>query len=437
MSSREGAAEGRVQGGNSAAPERPAEAKRRRLIPFKIGSDFVKQMHQNMISDERPVVLHQGTYKKTATIGEAVFMITGMTIGAGILGLPYAVSQVGLLPGVFLIIFLGLIMLSLNLMIGRVAVAAGGNLQLPGLAGKYLGGRAKAALSIAVILSSYGVLLAYVVGEGVSLSALFGGSPIGWSVIFWSVGSFLIWLGLQRIRHLEKIFSLAVMGIILGLALGLLQDFHLATLTVVHWPAVFMPVGVILFALSATPAIAEARALLPGRIKDFRRALFIGTLVPVIIYILFVIAVVGLGVAPTAVATVGIGSQFGSVILILANVFAVLAMCTGFMGLGTALKETFMWDYKVPAGAAQFLVISVPLALFLLGSRHFVNILNIVGGLFIAVEAIIMILTYQKAINTEAGAVGWGRRSNWLLILPLLLFFSILAVFSLYGALMK
>ncbi|KKW34342.1 MAG: Permease for amino acids and related compound [Parcubacteria group bacterium GW2011_GWA2_53_21] len=383
-----------------------------------------------MLHDERQVVLHQGVYKKTATVGEAVFMITGMTIGAGILGLPYAVSRAGLLPGVFLIFVLGIIMFSINLMIGRVATLAGDNLQLPGLAGKYLGGWAKGVLSITVIFSSYGVLLAYLVGEGAALSALFGGSALGWSVVFWSAGSFLIWLGLQRIRYVEKFFSLAVIIIIAVLSAGLLPYFRPAAFTEVHWPSFFFPMGVILFALHATPAIAEARALLPGRPAAFRRALVIGTIIPIAVYILFTVAVVGLsGLSTTPVATVGIGQAFSPIFLILANIFAVLAMSTGFMGLGTALKETLMWDYRVPSGAAQFLVISVPLALFLLGARHFVGILNVVGGLFIAVESIIMILTYFRATGQE--------KRTWFLLLPLLAFFSILAIFSLYGALEK
>lgn len=390
-----------------------------------------------MISDERPVVLHQGVYKKTATVSEAVFMITGMTIGAGVLGLPYAISRAGLLPGVALIFLLGLIMLSINLMIGRVATLAGGNMQLPGLSGKYLGIWAKGVLSVTLIFGSYGVLLAYIVGEGVSLSTLFGGSALSWSVVFWSVGSFLIWLGLQRMRYVEKIFSLLVMAIIVVLSIGLLPFFHTAALTEVYWQSVFFPIGVILFALHATPAIAEARALLPGRPKAFRRALIIGTLIPIGIYALFTVAVVGLsGLRTTPVATVGIGETFGPLLLVLANVFAILAMSTGFMTLGTALKETFMWDYKVTGGAAQFLVISIPLALFLLGSRQFVGILNIVGGLFIAVEAVIMILTYLKATASHPELAG-SRRAVHLWILPLLAFFSILAVFSLYAALIK
>lgn len=86
------------------------------------------------------VVLHKGTFKKTATVSQAVFMITGLTIGAGVFGLPYAIAQLGLVPGLFLLLFLGLIMLGVNLMVGEIAIASGDELQLPGLAGKYLGG---------------------------------------------------------------------------------------------------------------------------------------------------------------------------------------------------------------------------------------------------------------------------------------------------------
>ena len=53
----EGAAGGGC-GGNSAAPERSAGAKRRRSVSLKIGSDFVKQTHQNIsLGSERVGVL--------------------------------------------------------------------------------------------------------------------------------------------------------------------------------------------------------------------------------------------------------------------------------------------------------------------------------------------------------------------------------------------
>ena len=380
--------------------------------------------------EEQKIILHQGTYKKTATTAEAVFMITGMTIGAGILGLPYAIAQVGLAVGLLYILVLGIIMLSLQLMIGEVIVRTGENLQLPGLAGKYLGKWAKFLLSLTLVSSSYGALLAYIVGEGESLSAMFGGNPLAWSVIFWSVGSFLIWGGLQRIRKAEKIVSSFVIVLIVCLALFLLPHADASAIWQVKTTNLFLPFGVILFALHGTPAIAEAHALLPGSERRFKKALLLGTLIPILVYMLFAGAVVAVsGLATTEVATIGLGEKFGSSMLFFANLFAVLAMSTAFMGLGTALKETLVWDYKVPKFAAKLLVISLPLALFLVGARNFIVILEVVGGLFIATEGVIMTLVYGRArARGDVKPRFFASHHALAIALPGLLFFSMLLI---------
>lgn len=380
--------------------------------------------------DERPVVLHKGIYKKTATLSQAVFMITGMTIGAGILGLPFAVAQVGLGVGLIYIVVLGLIMLALNLMIGEVALQTKTNLQLPGFAGKYLGKWAKLILSITILSSSFGVLLAYMIGEGVALTAIFGGSPLGWSVIFWSVGNLFIWSGLERISRAEKILSLSVMTIITLLSLFLLPHFNTAELLVFHGQNWLFPIGVILFALHASPAVGEAHALLAGNSSKFRQALLIGTLIPIGIYLLFTTAVVGLsGQNTTEIATVGLGAIFGPRVGLVANIFAILAMCTGFMGLGTALKETLVWDHRVPSWFATFLVAAVPLFLFLFGLRSFISILDVVGGLFIGIEALIMVAVYVVA--RRRGHVH-SSPFMWLYVIPIVIFFLGVTGFSIY-----
>ena len=65
-------------------------------------------------------------------------------------------------------------------------------------------------------------------------------------------------------------------------------------------------------------------------------------------------------------------------------------MTTCYIGLGTALKETFVWDHKIPDHLATFLVVALPLMLFLAGLRHFVAILDIVGGVFVTIELFMM-----------------------------------------------
>ena len=125
-----------------------------------------------MQQKQLPIVLHQGVYKKTATTSEAVFIITGMTIGAGILGLPYVIARSGLAVGLVLVVLWGLVMLLLNLMLGEIAVRTEGNFQLPGFAGKYLGQWAKNLMSVIIVFSGFGALLAYIIGEGQTLAEI-------------------------------------------------------------------------------------------------------------------------------------------------------------------------------------------------------------------------------------------------------------------------
>lgn len=388
---------------------------------------------------ERSVVFHQGIYKKTATVWEAIFMITGMTIGAGILGLPYVVGQVGLAIGLVYILVLGLVMMSLNLMIGEIAVRTGENLQLPGLAGKYLGGIAKNILSVTVIFAGYGALLAYMIGAGQALSALLGGDSLLWSFFFWSVASFLVWRGLQTVKSAERIFSLSVMMIIAGLSFYILRGFDATIFFHHNFSNIFLPYGVILFALNATPAIAEAHAILPGSQRRFKKAVILGTAIPIVLYMLFVLAVVGASNGSvTEVATVGLGVKFGPAILIFGNIFAVLAMSTAFIGMGMALKQIFIWDYKLPKWVADVLIMIVPIALFAIGIRSFVAILEAVGGIFIGIEAIILVLTcYVARKKSDLEISRYSTASFWLLAWPVLAVFTFATVYSIVKLFIK
>jgi tyrosine-specific transport protein len=347
---------------------------------------------------ERTVVLHQGVFKKTATTAEAVFMITGITIGAGILGLPYAISQAGLKIGIVYIVVVGLVILFLNLMMGEVVARTKESLQLPGLAGKYVGNWAKHTMSFLIVLSTYGALLAYIVGEWEVLHNFFGGNATLWSVLFWAVGATIVWFGLGAAKHFQTAVSFTVIVLLVLLSLYLFPHIQSSNILYSNINHLFFPYGVVLFALYNLPALAEAHALLPGKPLQFRRALIYGSIIPMLIYVLFVVAVVGSsGLGTHEVVTTGLGMLFGKHILIVGNIIALCAMGTGFVGLGIALKQIFVWDNKVNPKIAYLLVVGVPLLLFLSGIRSFISILNIVGGLFVGIQALMMMLVYWCA----------------------------------------
>lgn len=376
------------------------------------------------------VVLQQGVFKRRLTTIQAVFMITAMTIGAGILGIPYAVAQVGLRIGLIYILVLGLGALALNLLIGDIAARTEENFQFPGLAGKYLGVTAKWVVSVIMVLSASGTLLAYVIGVGESLAALFGGNAFAWSIIFWSIGAFFVWRGLATIKFVEIIISATVLSIVVGICLFLVPHVAAANIMHVNLLQIFLPYGVILFALHAAPAIIEAHALLPQDQKSFRRAVTLGTLIPVLVYALFAWAVVGaMGGATTEIATVGLGARYGSAMLLLGNIFAVLAMGGGFFGLGVALKQSFMWDFKLHQTTADFLVVGIPLLLFVAGLRSFITVLDVVGGLFLGLEAIFLVLIYFRA-RREGNASAYGLHHAWLTAIPVIVLFGLATLLS-------
>lgn len=384
------------------------------------------------MNEIKKVVLHNGVYKKPVNTSSAVFIITGMTIGAGILGIPYVVAQVGYWIGLVYIAVLGAVMLFLNLMIGEIVVRTKERHQLPGLAGRYLGNFAKDAMSLITIFGGLGAMLAYLVGEGEVLKTLFGSSADWWAVFFWTIASLVVWRGLQTVKVFEKILSLAVIGIITGLSLALLPAIHVVNLTVFNPAKIFLPFGVILFALHSSPAIAEAHALLPGSQKRFKRALIIGTLIPIFVYILFAATVVGVsGRDVTEIATIGLGDKFGSAVLLMSNLFAVLAMGTGFVGIGISMKQSLIWDHKVSPFLATMLVLSAPLTLYMAGLRGFINVMSTVGGLFMGLEAILIVLIYWRAKQkSDLPGKNYNLHHIWLLIIPVILTFTAITILS-------
>ena len=378
-------------------------------------------------SSEQKIILHQGIYKRPVSIGDAVFMITGMTIGAGILGIPYVVAQTWLIIGLSYILVLGLVMLSLNLLLGEIAVRTNESLQIPGLVGKYLGKWPKILINVMIVFGSFGALLAYIIGEGQSLSALFGGDPVVWSVIFWGIASAVVWKGLQAVKTVEKLLSIMVMSIIVCISFYILKDFDTTHWAYTNVSKFFVPYGVILFALNGTPAIIEAHALLPKDNRSFKKALIIGSVIPIVIYLLFAIAVVGAtGLGTTEVATIGLGQKFGTGVLIFGNIFAILAMSAGFIGSGTALRQNFVWDNKMNPFLAELAVVSIPLLLFILGLRQFISILSVAGGLVIGTEALLLVLVCWQARKKSVIKIeGYSLHHFWLLAVPIFLIFTL------------
>lgn len=331
---------------------------------------------------------------------EAIATLTGTIIGAGVLGIPYVMAKAGFLTGLLVLLLLGAVMVVLNLCIGEVTLRTKGLHQLTGYAGIYLGQRGKRLMTLAMMISSYGALMAYIIGEGKSLAEIFGGNPWMWSIVFFVLASLIIFKGMEAVGMSELVLSIIKFVALFTtlLLLGFSQFFDPANLMQIDLTKIFVPYGVILFAFLGAIAIPAMREELSSHLKDLKKCILIGTLIPIAAYALFGLAVVGVtGRFTTEVANLGVGLLMGFFPLAIISVFAVLSMATGFIAIGNGLKEMFWHDYKFKPINALLLTLSVPVLLILFGVHSFINILGITGAIAGGADGIIMLLTYLKA----------------------------------------
>ena len=346
----------------------------------------------------------------------AIATLMGTVIGAGILGIPYVVAKAGFLYGFLLIIIIGTAFLYLNLFTAEIILRTKGKHQLTGYAEKYLGKTGKILMTFALLTGIYGALTAYLIGEGETLRSVFGIStllatlPVFLQDNFYILLFFIIAVGIV-IRGLKaagktELISISLLVLIVILT-GIFSydhiDFH--HFTSFNPLYLFLPYGVILFACVASPSIPEVTEILAKEKKNIKKAILIGSIVPVIIYLLFAFIIVGLVGAEQfdllqpnqRIATVALSVYASPYLGLLANLLAILAMFTSFLTLGIALVEMYQYDYKFPRWLALLLTFSIPLALALGNFSTFFIVLGFTGVFSGGLDGILLMLMYWKA----------------------------------------
>ena len=161
---------------------------------------------------------------------------------------------------------------------------------------------------------------------------------------------------------------------------------------------ILLPYGVILFAVSGYYVIPEMEDILGAEKKKMKKAIIYGTLIPAAVYIFFVLIVLGVSGALTSQdAIAGLSSALNSnFILLIGSILGLLAVTEASLSQGVYIKETFSYDLKVNKWLSWLLTVLAPLALFLLGARNLVAVISMVGALFFAFHAVIILLIHKK-----------------------------------------
>ncbi|HLD27247.1 MAG TPA: aromatic amino acid transport family protein [Patescibacteria group bacterium] len=362
--------------------------------------------------------------KDSKVFFEAVAVLVGTIIGAGVLGIPYVVYQSGFIGGAILMALISVAVLIMNLYLGEIVLSTRTDHQLTGYAEKYLGKTGKYFMFGSVVFGFYGALLAYLIGEGQALAALTGGSPLVYSLIFFAFAALLVFIGLTVIKKAEFLLTLTILFIVIVIFFWGLGYLDFNNLGEFNLAKILIPYGVIFFSVSGASAIPELRRVLKGKERLVKKSIVVGTAIPFVVYVIFTFIVVGVaGFRVTEVATVGLGEVMGRSMIIFGNLFAFFTMATSFLTLGLALKNTYHFDFKLKHGLSWFLTVSLPLVIFLAGLNDFVKVMGTVGAIGGGLEGILIGLIYLKVKSQRERRPEYELpKSPWLVFLLSLIF---------------
>ncbi len=188
--------------------------------------------------------------------------LAGAIIGVGVFALPYITLQVGLWPMLIYLVLITALVFFIHLIFSEVAIQTPDFVRLPGYAKIHLGRWGELVMLVSMILGSFGVLLVYIIIGGGFLANLlipiFGGLASTYVVIFFLLGSFLIFWDIKIIAKLQFWgLSLIFLSFLIIFIYGS-QFFNFNNLSIpFNFGNIFLPYGPILFALWGATMIPE------------------------------------------------------------------------------------------------------------------------------------------------------------------------------------
>jgi len=237
-------------------------------------------------------------------------------------------------------------------------------------------------------------------------------------------GAFAILKGLILIERLELIMTLFLFLIVFLIFFSGLSHFDINNLKTIDLKYFFLPYGVILWALAGASAIPEIKEVLTLDGKWYNRAIIWGTIIPAILYLLFMFIVVGVtGKSTTPESIAGLINFLGRGVVVWGAVFGALASMSSFFIIGLCLKKVFWYDYKIKKNLSWFLTCSIPLIGFLFGLREFIHIIGILGVILGAIDGTTLVLIYLRAKKKG------DKKPEYSLKIPSILTYALIGVF--------
>ncbi len=316
--------------------------------------------------------------KAHITKNEALAILVGTQIGAGVLGLPYAASKVGLIPALGVLTGVMLLMLGTAFIVLKFSAEMNGA-QMSTIANKTLGKAGGWMMYLSVSLMSFGAILAYIAGMGHVFASLFGVTDTVGAAIFWVLASFVVYRGLEASGKTELIMSYFMLALFIMVTAMLLPHADPDKALYVKWSGLLSITGVAIFALGCHTIIPDVYKGL-GSYEETKKVLVLAFLIPTIIYAIFMASfLLVFGMETPQVATQALEQIYGKLGWLVGNFIPLLAITTSYIGIALAQQSNNEEFVKLGRKAAWALTVIPPAVVYFAGVRNFADVLAFAG----------------------------------------------------------
>ena len=295
---------------------------------------------------------------KTNRLLGGILLVAGTSIGAGMLALPVMVAFAGFIPSFAALALSWLFMFTTAYLILEVNLAFPGNVNMITMAGKTLGVAGKIVCWVVYLLLLYSLTAAYIAGCAPlflqMIEVIFGSQVPVWIGAFplLILFGFFVYFGTRTVDYVNRLLMIGLIIAYFALIVFLPSYIDFNLLKRIDFSAVWGAIPVIFTSYGFHIVIPSLTTYLHHDSRKLKAAIFIGSLIPLIVYCVWVFLV--LGVVPLTglygaweggfSATIPLASLIASPwISNIASAFAFFAMITSFLGVSLSLSD-FLGD---------------------------------------------------------------------------------------------
>jgi tyrosine-specific transport protein len=344
----------------------------------------------------------QNHTKKGSLLG-GILLVSGCCIGAGMLGLPVLSSITGFKPSIVMMIFAWLYMLSTALLLLEVNLWFKDDVSLVSMAGRTLGNVGKAVAWFVFLYLFYSLMVGYIAASSelftdfieeftqISFPDWVGG--LAMIAIF----GIALYLGTVAVDQFNRLLMLGlVLSYVLLVIIGMP---HVDTSFLQHtnWKASVFVLPVLIISFGYHNLIPSLTTYLQRDVKRLKLILIIGSLIPLLIYVVWEWLILGLiplegkggfiealdnGEMATRALKMATGVSW---VVEVAQYFAFFAIVTSFLGVALSFIDFLADGLSIKKNAiGQFylccLVLIPPFIFALVHPKIFLAALNFAGG---------------------------------------------------------